>query len=178
MNINQSARAKVNTAIMNSVYSWPRLARGIISVKPVEKQGIGQVSMSHDLKLYYDPDVVDSLSVEELSYEIEKGVLHPVLSHSQRGKFLIYDKRSQTAFTHATDLVAHKVMQDSGRPIPELDSKRTFESYTLENDQGSYHLWSGSCTEEIYSQILRGLPEEDSNESPTDNADTLSLIHI
>ena len=128
--------------------------------------------MSHDLKLYYDPDVVDSLSIEEISYEIEKGVLHPVLSHSQRGKFLIHDERSQKAFTHATDLVAHKFMQDSGRPIPELDSKKTFESYTLENDQGSYHLWSGSCTEEIYSQILRGLPEEDTNESPTDNDDT------
>lgn len=157
------ARTKFTVAMKQSCVDLPQIATMLLRLSPREKQGIGTVGADERLRFYYDPEVVESMSVEDLSFEQKMAVAHSFLGHAGRGSFLEGDKQSVEAWRKATRISAVEFLKDYGQDVP--PHAPCCDNTT---DKDGRQLPKGLCSEEYFSLLLEGLPDDPQPEPDPD----------
>lgn len=156
-----NARMKMTVAIRQSCRDWVWFATPLIRLRPKEKPGIGTIGADTRFNLYYDPEYVDGLSMDDLIYKIKESVAAPFLRHHERGRQLIYDAHSQAAFTKASKISLNTMFQADGQHIP--DGEPTVDNTTLKDGT---RLAKDMCLEEYFSYFLAEEEDEGDDHGP------------
>lgn len=154
------ARTKFTVAMKQSCVDLPQIATLLLRLSPREKQGIGTVGADERLRFYYDPEIVESMSLEDLSFEQKMAVTHAFLGHAARGSFIDGSKQSTEAWRKATRISAVEFLKNYGQQVP--DHAPCCDNTT---DSNGKFLPKGLCSEEYFS-ILLETPEQEPEPEP------------
>ena len=100
----------------------PYLQRHMMSLIPVESEGLGTFAMDQYGRLYYDPALFDEWSLKECSGVCLHELLHDALAHCKRARELFGDDPSSEQLDKwnvACDLVINPIVRDAGFRLPD-----------------------------------------------------------
>jgi len=145
------ARTKFTVALKQSCVDLPQIATMLLRLSPREKEGIGTVGADQRLRFYYDPEVMDAMPVDEVSFEQKMAIAHAFLSHGSRGSFLDDDPSSVEAWKKSTRISAVEFLKTYGQEVP--PHAPCCDNTT---DVDGNPLPQGLCSEEYYGLLLEG----------------------
>lgn len=157
------ARTKFTVALKQSCVDLPQIATMLLRLSPREKEGIGTVGADQRLRFYYDPEVMEAMPVDEVSFEQKMAVAHAFLGHGSRGSFLGDDPSSVEAWQKATRISAVEFLKTYGQEVP--PHAPCCDNTT---DVDGNPLPKGLCSEEYYGLLLQ---DEQDPPPPPDGPD-------
>lgn len=113
-------RTKFTVALRKACVDLPQIATLLLRLSPREKEGIDTVGADDRLRFYYDPEKMNDMTVEDVSFEQKMAVTHCFLGHAARGRFLDDSPRSVEAWRKATRVSAVEFLKTYGQEVPDL----------------------------------------------------------
>ncbi len=102
--------------LLTSPASWrharPYLAKAAAALTFVERPGLGMFGLDRYWRVYYDPDLVEAATVEELAVHIYAMILHLLLKHGERGA--VYEDKPR--WVRAANLAVQGLLANEGMP--------------------------------------------------------------
>lgn len=159
---------KVRAGLIKGRNSYPWIAPLLIRTSVREKAGCETIAMDAHARLYYDPDLVDSLTVDEVAYHIKKSALAVILRHGKRAVNFVTDKNSEQCWEKASNIVVNGLLEYDNQSVPE--SAATACNVT---DSNGKTLPRQLSIEEYYRLILTD--EEEQEDGDDDGKQSVDL---
>jgi predicted metal-dependent peptidase len=154
-----NAAEKIMAARVQALSRWPYAASILFTFKLVEvNEGLDTMGVDSGLRLYYNPEFVAFMDVQELATVLLHEVLHVVHKHSLRFKLLKGSNPDAHIFNIAGDLGINHILKECGMKFPESTPPVTFDSF-----DPKMGLDPAKPTEDAYYKLL---PKDEEAENP------------
>ena len=147
-----TAVAKIQAARISARKSYPWIAPFLIRLDPREKAGCNTIATDLHGRLYYDPEIVEQLSADQLAYEVKKATMPLVLNHGRRASTVVHDKRSQEVWSKASDIVVNELMILDRQHVPQ-SATTTANTFDEDGRELPSHLSLEQYYGILYSQV-------------------------
>jgi predicted metal-dependent peptidase len=152
-----NAVEKITAARVQALSRWPYAASILFSFKLVEvKSGLDTMAVDKGLRLYFNPEFIENLDVQELATVLLHEVLHVVHNHAKRFELLRDQNPDARVFNIAGDLGINHILAECGMKFPESVPPVTFDDF-----EPSLGLDPQKPTEDAYRKLLPTNPEEE-----------------
>jgi predicted metal-dependent peptidase len=148
---------------MMSHQFFPYLSPYVYQLVPVERPGIGTMAVDTTGRMYYDPDFVERITLEQGSYVVLHEAMHLILRHCHRKKDIVGDTPTQRELyliNAAYDLVIWEMLEAMAEHAPAPGPGQ--EPITWHNMSKEYpKLRRNMLPSEIYAIMLEQEEEEE-----------------
>lgn len=100
----------------------PYLSSQIMSLTPVKRPGLGTAAVDQYLRVYYDPQWLESQSVEDAAFVILHECMHPLFKHHIRARGRIGERPEEwqcKLWNLAGDACINEWLENSGLKVPQ-----------------------------------------------------------
>lgn len=151
-------RNQIAIAKKRCIKDYPWLFEAFFKLDPRPKQGCNTIAIDPHLRLYYDPELVQTMDMADIVYQIKKATLAPILLHGKRGVTVTGTKSGMEAWCTASDVVINDLLALDGQAIPD-DARQSANTVC---SQG-YPL-PGDLSIEQYFRLLYESAEEEEDD--------------
>jgi predicted metal-dependent peptidase len=121
----------------------PFLQRGLLALIPVEKPGLGTFGVTDDMRMMWDPVVVEKWTPEQISWVLLHEVSHVLRDHSERADRMKIPADDRYTWNIAGDLEINDDLVTMGADLPDSPELPT------------KHGWKDGLTAEAYYGLLK-----------------------
>lgn len=136
---------------------FPYISPYVYQLVPVERPGIGTMAVDMTGRMYYDPDFVEKVTLEQGSYVVLHEAWHLILRHCHRAKDIVGPQPTpfqRQLLNQAYDLVVWEIMECMAEFAPAPGPGQ--EPITWDNMKKEYpELERNMLPSEIYAVMLR-----------------------
>lgn len=108
--------ATLTEARLKACQRWPYGSHAMLSLVPIQQPGLGTAAVDAHWRLYYDPQTLEAMGVEEAAGLIIHEVSHLILRHHKRAQILLRDASPETweRWNTATDYAINSMLRKQG----------------------------------------------------------------
>ena len=188
--ISLTPREKIRKAIVKVGMERPFFGHLVFHLNPIEEERIPTLAINRRADMYYNPKLVENLTLEQTKTVVVHEILHPGLSHFGRK-----GSRNATIWNYANDLSINDTLISEGFEFPtwgdvipeevhnefpeamaKIEDKdiglvpNYNHSYTFENWGFTIENIHKKSSEELYAEIEENIPEDEKVPQPQNSS--------
>ncbi len=119
-----AAKKKISKARLMACKKWPCATHAILTLRPVERASVGTMAVDQFWRLYYNPEFIEPLPIEELAGVILHEAMH-LLGRHHRRLAAIHGKNAPLNLVQlwniATDCAINSLLKKEGVKLPDWE---------------------------------------------------------